>query len=281
MRRCSWLLILACSPSVFAQESATTAGDWPQWRGPRRDAVCAETGLLQEWPKDGPPLLWKRTGLGAGYSTPSFADGKIFGMSYRGADEVVWCLNEATQKELWARKIGAKGQVGFNEGSRPTPTVVGNRLYAVGVSGDLVCVNTANGAVIWKKNFKTDFNGQMMSGWGFSESPLVDGDRVIVTPGDDEAAVVALNRNDGATLWKANIPDGGGAGYASIMPAEVGGVRMYITLLGRALVGVAAKDGALLWKYKEVANSTANIPTVVVRGDTVFASTAYGTGSVI
>jgi outer membrane protein assembly factor BamB len=281
MRCCSWLIILAFSPIVVAQDSATTAGDWPQWRGPRRDAVCTETGLLQEWPKDGPPLRGKHTGLGSGYSTPSFADGKIFGMSYRGNDEVIWCLDEATQKELWTRKIAAKGQVGFNEGPRSTPTIVGNRLYAVGVSGDLVCLDITNGSVVWKKNFKSDFDGQMMSGWGFSESPLVEGDRVIVTPGGDEAALVALNRNDGATIWKASIPDGGGAGYASIMPAEVGGVRMYITLLGRALVGVAAKDGALLWKYEKVANSTANIPTVVVRGDTVFASTAYGTGSAI
>jgi len=282
MRRCIWLILLTFSPSIGGQESVPAAsGDWPQWRGPRRDAVCTETGLLKEWPKDGPPLLWKHTGLGGGYSTPSFAGGKIYGMSYRGDNEVVWRLDEATRKEDWATTIANKGRAGFNEGSRCTPTVDGNLLYAVGVSGNLVCLDIAAGKVVWKKDFKKDFGGQMMSGWGFSESPLVDGNHLIVTPGGDDAALVALDKKTGATVWKASVPGGGGAGYASVMPAEVGGVRMYITLLGKALVGVAATDGKLLWEYKKVTNSTANIPTVLVKGDIVFASTAYNTGSAV
>jgi outer membrane protein assembly factor BamB len=282
MRGIACLLLFAVPSLALAQESApTTAGDWPQWRGPHRDAICTETGLLKEWPKDGPPLLWKHTGLGGGYSTPSFAGGKIYGMSYRDNDEVVWCLDEATRKEVWSRTIAAKGSVGLNEGSRCTPTVDGDRLYAVGVSGDLVCLETATGKVAWQKNFKSDFAGEMMSGWGFSESPLVDGDKVIVTPGGDDAALVALNKKNGATIWKASVPGGGGAGYASVMPAEVGGVRLYITFLGHALIGVAAADGKLLWEYKKVANGTANIPTVIVKGDIVFASTAYNTGSAV
>ena len=132
-----------------------------------------------------------------------------------------------------------------------------------------------------EKSFVANFDGKMMSNWGFSESPLVDGDRVIVTPGGDDAAIVALNKKDGTTMWKAAIPDGGGAGYASIMPAEVDGKRIYITFLGHALVGVAANDGKLLWEYKKVANSVANIPTVIVRGDIVFASTAYKAGAAV
>lgn len=282
MFRCALAFVLIQAAVALAQDSRpATTSDWPQWRGPNRDAVCAETGLLQEWPVEGPPLLWKHTGLGGGYSTPAFVGGKIVGMSYRGNEEVIWCLDEATQKELWSRKIAGKGRVGYNEGSRCTPTIDGNRLYAVGVSGDVVCLNIADGSVVWNKNFSKDFGGEMMSGWGFSESPLIDGDKCVVTPGADEAAVVALNKNDGSTIWKSSVPNAGGAGYASVMPAEVGGVRMYITLLGKMLVGVAAQDGRLLWQYKKVANSTANIPTAVVKGDTVFCSTAYRTGSAV
>jgi prepilin-type processing-associated H-X9-DG protein len=268
-------------PAVAQESRLAPAAGWPQWRGPNRDAVCIETGLLQEWPEGGPPLLWKHTGLGGGYSTPAITGGKIYGMSYRGNNEVVWCLDETTQNELWAHKIANKGRVGYNEGSRCTPTIDGNRLYAVGVSGDVVCLNIADGSEVWKKNFGSDFGGRMMSSWGFSESPLIDGDKCIVTPGAEDAALVALNKADGSTIWKAEVPEAGGAGYASVMPADVGGVRMYVTLLGRKLVGVAADDGKLLWEYKRIANRTANIPTVVVKDDTIFCSTAYQTGSAV
>jgi outer membrane protein assembly factor BamB len=281
MIRIATLVLLVLPVVATAQDSSADKGDWPQWRGPHRDAICTETGLLKEWPKEGPPLLWKHTGLGGGYSTPAIVNGKLYGMSYRGNDEVVWCFDDATRKELWVAKIAPKGKAGYNEGSRCTPTIDGDRLYAVGVSGELVCIETATGRVVWKKSFVGSFDGKMMSGWGFSESPLVDGDHVIVTPGGDDAALVALNKKDGSTIWKASIPGGGGAGYASVMPAEIGGERLYITLLGHALVGVSAKDGKLLWEYKKVANSTANIPTVLVRGDIVFASTAYNTGSAV
>jgi outer membrane protein assembly factor BamB len=282
MYRSSMVLLLIAFPTSFAQESrpAPTAG-WPQWRGPNRDAVCIETGLLQEWPAEGPPLLWKHTGLGGGYSTPAITGGKIYGMSYRGNDEVVWCLDEATRKELWVHKIANKGRVGYNEGSRCTPTIDGSRLYAVGVSGDVVCLNIADGSEVWRKNFARDFGGKMMSSWGFSESPLIDGDKCIVTPGAEDAALVALNKSDGSTIWTSEVPEAGGAGYASVMPAEVGGMRMYVTLLGRKLVGVAADVGKLHWEYKRIANRTANIPTVIVKGDTIFCSTAYQTGSAV
>jgi outer membrane protein assembly factor BamB len=278
---CGALVALYMTSAVPGQESASAGRDWPQWRGPNRDAVCLETGLLKSWPAEGPPLLWKHTGLGGGYSTPSIANGKLFGMSYRGNDEVVWCLDEATRKDTWVTRIAGKGRVSYNEGSRCTPTVEGDRVYVVGVSGDVVCLDAGKGTVVWTKNFKKDFAGRMMSGWGYSESPLVDGERVIVTPGGEEAALVALDKKTGATIWKSAVPDSGGAGYASVMPAEVGGVRMYITWLGGMLVGVSAEDGSLLWKYSQNANQTANIPTVLVKDNIVFCSTGYGSGTAV
>jgi outer membrane protein assembly factor BamB len=162
--------------------------------------------------------------------------------------------------------------------------VDGDRVYALSPQGILVCLNAGTGEPVWKqaKHLEKDFGGNMMSGWRYSESPTVDGDKLIVTPGGEQAGLVALNKLTGDVIWKAKTPKCGGAGYASIVIAEVGGFRQYITLLGRneggGLVGVDAKTGKLLWNYAKIANGTANIPTSLVKGDLVFCSTGYGDG---
>jgi outer membrane protein assembly factor BamB len=256
--------------------------DWPQWRGPDRTGVCQEKGLLPTWPKDGPPLAWKAKGLGGGYSTVSVAAGRIFGMGSRKNDEVVWALDEATHQELWATRINdSLPSVGYGEGPRCTPTVDGERLYAVGVGGDLVCLESATGKEVWRKSYPKDFGGHMMSGWGFSESPLVDGDRLICTPGGNEASLVALNKKTGEVVWKAAVPNAGGAAYASVVTAQVGDVRLYLQWFGQCLAGVSAKDGKYLWRYERTHNGTANIPTAIVKGDQVFCSTGYGAGAAL
>lgn len=271
--------------SVWA-EDITQSRDWPQWRGPRRDAISTETGLLRAWPKDGPKLLWnsklvndKDKTIGTGFSSISIADGKIFTMGDLGKDGFVFCLDEETGKILWSTRVSP----GQGDGPRCTPTVDGNRVYALSRQGILVCLDTAKGTLIWEKDFKKDFKGRMMSGWDYSESPTIDGDRLICTPGGDEAGLIALNKTNGEVIWKAPIPKTGGAGYASIVTAQVGGIKQYITLLGAGcgLVGVDARDGKLLWRYSKVANGTANIPTAIVKGDHVFASTGYGSGAVL
>jgi outer membrane protein assembly factor BamB len=266
---------------LLSVTTAASSHDWSQWRGPRRDAVSTETGLLKEWPKGGPPVVWKQKGLGGGYSAPSIANGRLYGMSYQGSDEVVWARDEATGGSLWTTRVAAKGNAGYNEGPRSTPTVDGDRVYAVGVQGDLECLAASSGKLIWAKNYKRDFRGKMMSGWGYSESVLVDGDKVIGTPGGDNAALAAFDKMTGRVIWTARVPNAGGSGYASVMPAEVGGVRMYITWLRSKLVGVAANNGELLWENPRPANGTANIPTVIVKGDLVFASTGYNAGATL
>ncbi len=272
-------LIVSFGSVIAANASAQGPYDWGQWRGPQRDGICKETGLLQTWPKEGPPLVWKTAGIGGGYSTPSIANGKIFGMSYQADNETVWALDEKNGTKIWETKIASKGKVGYNEGSRCTPTVDGKNLYVVGVSGDVVCLESAEGKILWQKNFAKDFKGKMMSGWGFSESPLIDGDMVIVTPGADDATLVALDKNTGKTIWASKVEAGGGAGYASVVISEAGGIKQYITWLGKCIVGVNAKDGKLLWRYGANANGTANIPTAIVKGDLVFCSTGYGKGT--
>jgi len=279
MLRCIFLCLLLIQGDTTPRDAASK-GEWPQWRGPKRDAICTETGLLTEWPANGPPLVWKCTGRGDGYSSPTVAAGHIFGMGNRGEDEIVWAVDASTGKEVWHAKVGprpARAGGGY-EGPRCSPTFDGDRIYALGILGDLVCVDAKSGKEIWKISFKSAFNGRMMSGWGFSESPCVDGDRLIVTPGSDDAALAALDKRTGKTIWKAKVPGGGGAGYATVMPEVIGKTKVYITWLGRKLVGVDAKDGKLLFEYNKIANRTANIPTVVTHKDHVFCSTGYTDG---
>lgn len=270
-RRFAWLAGVAAALGACA-------ADWAQWRGPNRDGRSEETGLIKALTAAGPRKLWTADGLGGGYSTPSVAGGKIYGMGAVNDQEVVWAL-DAGGKPLWSKPIGPKGKVGYGEGPRGTPTVDGDRVYAVGVSGTLVCLGT-DGTERWRRDYKKDFNGKMMSGWGYSESVLIDGDKLICTPGGDKAGLAALDKMTGKDIWTAAVPGSGGAGYASPVKASVGGVDMYVTLMGKSkgVVAVSADTGQFLWNYSKIANGTANIPTPIVRGEHIFCTTGYGDG---
>lgn len=206
-----WAVLLACA----------RANDWPQWQGPERTAHSKETGLLKEWPKEGPPLAWKIAGLGGGDSTPSIAKGRIYGMSTRGQDEFVWALSEKDGKEIWAVKVAPALRQNFHqsqEGPSATPTVDGDRLYVVGLAGNVACLQATDGKVLWQRSLVTDFGGSNPM-WSFRESPLVDGDKVICTPGAQDAMLVALDKLTGKTIWKSAVP----AGASSNASAPSGG----------------------------------------------------------
>jgi len=260
---------------------AQAPGPWPQFRGPDRTGISPETGLLKQWPAGGPSLLWKATGIGTGNGAPSVVGGRIFGMSYRGQDECVWALDEPNGKPVWNLRIAAAN---FNIGPQAqdgpgcTPTIVGDRLYALGVSGDLVCLQTSDGKLLWKKSLVQDFGGTVPQ-WGYQESPLVDGNKVIVTPGGSDATLVALDRMTGAVIWKGKVPQGDGAAYASAVIGNAGGQRQYVQLLAHGVVGVAATDGHFLWRYDAPANNFGiNCSAPIVQDDQVFAASSYNTG---
>jgi outer membrane protein assembly factor BamB len=256
-------------------ERNDSSADWPQWRGPKRDAVSTEKGLLRQWPKNGPPLLWQVKGMGGGYSSVAVAADKIFTTGRRSGGTFLIAASRKNGRELWAVKIGSGGN------AQSTPTVDGDRVYGLNTDGDLVCVDIRQAKALWRKSLPRDFGGRMMTGWGYSESPLVDGEKLVCTPGGKTATLAALNKKTGQVIWKGVVPEGDGAGYASIVISEGGGVRQYIQLLGRGIVGLAAKDGKFLWRYDKVANRTANIPTPIVKGNFVFCSTGYNTGSAL
>ena len=188
--------------------SSSSADDWPQWQGPDRNAVSKETGLLKEWTKEGPPLAWKVKGLGGGDSAPSIANGRLFGMSHRGTDEVVWAVSEKDGKEIWAIRLGPAHQQGMRqsmEGPGGTPTVDGDRLYVVGLAGNLACLQIADGKIVWQRNMVQEFGGRIPT-WSYRESPLIDNEKLICTPGGQDAMLVALDKLTGKTIWKSALP---------------------------------------------------------------------------
>jgi outer membrane protein assembly factor BamB len=268
-------------PAALDAARKASLNEWPQWRGPNRDGISPETDLLDPWPEKGPPLVWKATGLGGGYSSVAVVDGKIYTLGNKSGKEHLSALDAADGKILWSTPIGG------GDHSNGTPTVDGDRVYAVGLQGDLVCAKIADGQIVWKNNFGSDFGGKMMSGWGFSESPLIDGDRLICTPGGNDAMLVALDKMTGDTIWKAAMPNNvgpngqDGAGYSSIVVSHGAGVKQYVQLVGRGVIGVRADNGEMLWGYNRIANGTANIPTPIVSEDYVFCSSGYGTGAAL
>ena len=270
---CSAVLLAAASVSSQAAEVKSPSADWPQFRGPNRDDLSSDKGLLKEWPKDGPPQVWKATGIGSGFSSVAIAGDKVFTMGNKDGSCHVYALDRETGKNLWSAKVGRQGG---NLGC--TPTVDGDRVYAIGQDGDVVSVDVKSGEVQWHKNFHKDFGGKC-GGWQYTESPLVDGDKLVCTPGAKDATIAAFDKKTGEVIWKCAVPvDDPTAGYSSIVIAEVKGIRIYVQLLAAGVVGVAAKDGKFLWKYEQLGHNTANIPTPIVLGDHIFAAAGYGKG---
>jgi outer membrane protein assembly factor BamB len=269
-----WCLVLVGFGGV-----AAVAADWPAWRGADRTGVSAETGLLQEWPAGGPKLAWKATGLGGGYSSPAVVGDRIYTMGTRDKDEYVLALT-ADGKPVWATKVGpiAKGgpPTATYPGPRATPTVDGDRVYVLGSDGDLVCVDTA-GKEQWRKNLEKDLGGKRGI-WDYSESPLIDGEVLVCTPGGPAASLAALNKKTGDVIWTATVPEGGEAAYSSPVIAEAGGQKEYVQFLRKGIVGVAAKDGKFLWLFGREPTST-NCCTPIVHDGHVFESHAGPGGS--
>jgi outer membrane protein assembly factor BamB len=278
----SAVLVTTAARPAAAQLKAQP-GEWPAWRGPDRTGVGTETGLLRQWPAGGPKLLWKITGLGDGYSTPSVAGGRLYLLGTEGREEQILALDVKDGKRIWATKIGV--EAGGRPGPRSTPTVDGDLLYVLSSDGKLVCAQAADGRVRWRKDFRADFGGRC-GNWAYAESPLIDGDVLVCTPGGEQAALVALNKQTGDVIWKSALTGlkGGGkrayttAAYSSAIAAEIDGVRQYVQFLSGGVVGVAAKDGRFLWNYDRPANGTANCSTPIHRDGHVFAASNYGNG---
>ncbi len=252
----------------------TDPNPWPQWRGPKRDGLSTETGLLKEWPNSGPPMAWKATGCGKGFSSVAVSDGKVFTIGDGADASYVHCFDEATGNRLWTSPpLGKTG--GNYVGTKSTPTVEGDRVYALGQFGDLLCLNTADGKEVWRKNLVSDFGGRFAD-WNYAESPLVDGNRLVLSPGGKPGLLAALNKDTGAQIWRTQgwTDD---VQYVSPVISEIGGKRHYITMSQQTLAGVSAENGQILWRIPR-SGSTAVIPTPVIYNDIVFVTSGYNVG---
>lgn len=261
--------------------NTASADYWPQWRGPNRDGISKEKGLVQEWPKGGPKLLWQINDLGDGWSTPAVVDGRLYLIANKGLDdEFVKALDAKNGKDIWSHRLGKVGKPDQKPpypAARSTPTLDGDVLFALGSDGDLACLEIANGKPRWQKNIQTEFSGKPGI-WAYSESPLVDGDALICTPGGATATMVTVKKTTGEVIWKAALEDADEAAYASPIVVEIGGLRQYVQLLQKGLVGIDAKTGKLLWRYgKPISPFNANIPTPLASESYIYVASA-GTG---
>lgn len=289
------------SPSLFSLALLVTtvtnlvqAEDWPQYRGPRRDDISTETGLLQEWPAGGPPLVWTYANAGVGYSGPAIVGNRLYTLGGRDKDEMLIAVDMAAVKdgspsEAWSLRLGETFDFSSNRwsaGPSSTPTVDGELLFALSGRGDLVCVEAASGKEVWRKYLPTDLDAQVNPigggpknlGWGFTWSPLVDGDKLICVPGGPKGTVAALNKKTGEVIWRsAEIADQ--AAYTSPMLAEFGGVRQYVVLTNFGVLGVAAADGKLLWNFKRQPRyGTEVVNSPIISGDFVYVTVGAGQG---
>lgn len=273
------LLVTSASSESFAQSN------WATFRGPDRTGVSPDTGLLDEWPSEGPQLLWTAEGAGQGYASVSIADGKIYtlgdNLTDRDDKEYLTCFDQSNGELLWKFKTGnpwTAGQESWRS-SRSTPTIDGDLVYVVTPSGTLWCVTT-EGKKKWRVDLKKKFKGKKAEMWGYSESVLIDGDNLVCTPGGPRNTMVALNKQTGKKIWSCSREADRGAGHASIVISEVGDTKVYVQTTGSGAMGVRASDGELLWTY-DIDKTTAVIPTPIVRDDLVFFSAGYGRGGAL
>jgi outer membrane protein assembly factor BamB len=269
--------------AVFTNLALAAEPDWPQFRGPKRDGVSTDSGLLKSWPDKGPPLAWKSAEVGDGFSSVAVIGEKVLTMGDSGDDCFIFAVNRKDGKHLWKAKLGRSGGGGGYPGPRCTPTADGDGVYALGQHGDLVSVALSDGKERWRVNLSKDYKGS--SGyWQYAESPLVDGEKLVCTPGGREATMLALKKKTGELAWRGPTPDGESAGYSSIVVSNAGGTRQYVTLTSKGVISIRASDGKFLWRYgtthDRFADNMANVPTVVLLDDPnqIFAAAGYGRG---
>lgn len=261
--------------AALLSQQAEAESDWPQWRGINRDGHSSEEGLLDTWPESGPENIWIFENAGKGYSSPAIVDGKYYTLGTRGDSSILLCLDANTGEEQWASEIGGILGNGWGDGPRGNPAVDGEFVYGLTGEGIAFAASVTDGSIKWKTSM-TDLGGSAPT-WGFSESVLVDGDKVLVTPGGDKGTVAALNKSTGTVIWQSkDITEP--AHYSSVVAAEINGSKQYIQRNEKSIFGLNPENGALLWHDNDFPGRTAVIPTPVVFGNRIFVTAGYGAG---
>jgi outer membrane protein assembly factor BamB len=269
-----WLLAVALT---MAQAPSALPAEWSQWRGPNRDGISPEAGLLKQWPAGGPPRVWQTAGAGTGYSSFSTSGGRLYTIGARDDVEYVIAFDRATGRKLWETPNGRRFRNEQGDGPRSTPTTEADFVYAFGGSGELACLEAGTGRKLWSVNVVQKFGGAVPY-WGYSESPLIIGDRIVLNAGGRRSSIIAINKATGDALWQQ---PGDPAGYSSPMLLRTGSLQQVVFFTAERGLAVDPRDGRLLWSYDKASNNTANIATPIVKGNRVFLSSDYGTGAAL
>ena len=280
-------LTLTVVASGIVASPTRADNNWPTFRGADRTATAPDTNLLQQWPSEGPKLVWETSGAGRGYAGVAIADGKLFTLGDAPStaddkDEYVTCFDQSSGKFIWKAKTGPAWDKGMDSwrSSRSTPTVDADRLYVITPKGVLICLNTETGSENWRIDLEDKFGGEKAEMWGYSESVLIDGDRLICTPGGPKNTMVALDKMTGEKVWSNSRENDRGAGHSSIVISKIGETKVYVQMTGSGAMGVRADDGKILWTW-DIEKTTAVIPTPIIRDDLVFISVGYKRGGAL
>lgn len=281
------IAFLAYAASVWSLISQSIADDWPTFRGASRTAVAPDNNLLESWPSEGPKLLWETAGAGRGYASLAIVKDRLFtfgdGLSSApDKDEYLTCFDRATGAAVWKTKTGPawnEGQESW-QSSRSTPTVDGGVVYVLTPFGQLVACAVVDGKELFRVDLKSEYGGTKGDGWGYSESVLIDGEKLLCTPGGEKATMIALEKKTGKLMWSCPVKENRGAGHASIVISEIKGKKVYVQTTASGAMGVDALGGELLWTYP-IDKTTAVIPTPIIKGDLVFFSAGYRRGGAL
>jgi outer membrane protein assembly factor BamB len=246
------------------------------WRGPGRNGLYNESGLLRKWPENGPTMLWHFNGLGSGFTSVAISSAGIFTTGLTGSEGFVYAFNPGG-KLLWKKSYGAEWTENY-EGTRSTPHIAGAKLYMMTGYGKVICMDSGDGSILWTRDLVKDFGAALLT-WGMTENLLSDGEILYCTPGG-KASVVALDRNSGKTLW-ASISTGEKSAYGSPVLINIKGKKIFITMMENNICGFDAKTGHLLWKhpYSNLNSIHANIP--VYNDNMLFCASHLGSGGVM
>ncbi|HEY0723562.1 MAG TPA: PQQ-binding-like beta-propeller repeat protein, partial [Pyrinomonadaceae bacterium] len=269
---------VAASPGASPAAPAPATNYWTNFRGPKRDGKYDETTVSTHWPANGLPVVWKQP-IGVGHASFVVADGKAYTIEQRRSQEVVAAYDINNGHELWTQKWNAEFSDSTGDGPRATPTWDQGRIYALGATGELRCLNAATGAVVWGKNILSDNQAKNLP-WAMAASPLIVDDKVIVLPGGTSGkSVVAYNKMTGAPVWRV-LNDT--QAYVSPMLVELAGRRQIVVVSSSRVVGLTPEKGDLLWEYAWDTDNGINVSQpIVVDHNRFFISSGYGKGAAL
>lgn len=275
--------IVAVLGAILGGVCPAHATDWPCFHGPARDNKSPDTGLLKSWPESGPSLVWEASGLGEGYSSVSIADGRVYTAGTQGGVESVLAI-DMKGKRLWRVANGGawttdKSWAKAYTGARSTPTFDNGRVYHLGATGRLAAFDAASGTEVWAIDLRKKY-GAPLPDYGFSESVLIEGDRLYCSPAGTKAFIVCLDKNTGDQIW-ATTGVGGEAGFNSLVPGTHNGRRVLFSTSSQMLFSVDAESGRIIWSTPFANKRDNNIADPVYHDGYVFATSGYGRGSML